>query len=174
MSLSGTPFPEGGAMELYLVQHGAAKHESEDPVRPLTEEGRQAVERLADFLAVRRLRIDRVEHSDKLRAQQTAEILAARLHPGDGLLQIAGLAPNDDVEPTRARLTEASGSLMLVGHLPHLSRLVSRLLGLDADRPVVHFQMGGVVRLEPDASRSWTVRWVLPPALLAAPDGVAD
>ena len=151
-------------MELYLVQHGAAKSESEDPARPLTEEGRRTVQRVAEFLAARGVRIDRVEHSDKLRAQQTAEILAARLHPAEGPLQVAGLAPNDDVEPTRARLMEESRSLMLVGHLPHLSRLVSRLLGLDADRPVVQFQMGGVVRLEGDASRTWTVRWVLPPA----------
>src|SRR2546428_602739 len=109
-------------MNLYLVQHGAAKSESDDPARPLTEEGRRAVERLAEFLAARAVRIDRVEHSDKLRARQTAEILALRLRPAEGRVQVAGLAPNDDVEPTRARLMVESGSLMLVGHLPHLGR----------------------------------------------------
>ena len=152
-------------MALYLLQHGAAKSASDDPARPLTEEGRRAVERAAEFLAARGVRVERVEHSDKLRAQQSAEILAVRLLPTDGRHQVAGLAPNDDVEPTRARLMEESRSLMLVGHLPHLSRLVSRLLGLDADRPVVQFQMGGVVRLDRDDSRTWTVRWVLPPKL---------
>jgi phosphohistidine phosphatase len=161
-------------MKLYLVQHGAAKSESEDPARPLTEEGRQTVERVAEFLAARSIRIDRVEHSDKLRARQTAEILAARLRPAEGPLQVAGLAPNDDVEPTRARLMEASGSLMLVGHLPHLGRLVSRLLGLDANRPMVQFQMGGVVHLERDAARTWIVRWVLPPDLVVPSGRVAD
>ncbi len=40
-------------MALYLVQHGAAKSESEDPVRPLTEEGRRVVERVAEFLVAR-------------------------------------------------------------------------------------------------------------------------
>jgi phosphohistidine phosphatase len=152
-------------MELYLVQHGAAKSEAEDPARPLAEEGRRAVERVAEFLVARGVRIDRVEHSDKLRAQQTAEILSARLHPPEGGFQVAGLAPNDDVEPIRARLMEESKSLMLVDHLPHLSRLVSRLLGLDADRSVVQFEMDGVVRLERDAARTWTVAWVLPPGL---------
>ncbi len=39
---------------------------------------------------------------------------------------------------------------MLVGHLPYLSRLVARLLGLPADKQVVRFEMGGVVRLEWD------------------------
>ena len=161
-------------MELYLVQHGAAKSESEDPARPLTEEGRQTVERLAEFLAARAVRIGRVEHSDKLRARQTAEILAVRLRAAEGRVQVTGLAPNDDVEPTRARLTEESGSLMLIGHLPDLGRLVSRLLGLDANRPVVQFQMGGVVRLDRDAARTWVVRWVLPPDLVAPSGGVAD
>jgi phosphohistidine phosphatase len=60
---------------------------------------------------------------------------------------------------------------MLVGHLPHLSRLVSRLLGLDADRTVVQFRMGGVTRLERDASGAWVVRWVLPPDLVGPAAG---
>src|SRR2546422_235471 len=80
-------------MRLYLVQHGAAKTEAEDPQRGITEEGRRAVERMADFLAALRLPLDRIEHSEKLRARQTAEILAARLRPAEGTRQIAGTAP---------------------------------------------------------------------------------
>jgi phosphohistidine phosphatase len=153
-------------MDLYLVQHGAATSESENPARPLTDEGRRTIEQVAEFLAARGVRVDRVEHSDKLRAQQTAEILAARLRPAEGSVQVAGLAPNDDVAPTHARLGEERRSLMLVGHLPHLSRLVSRLLGIDEDRTAVQFRMGGVVRLERDASGAWVVRWVLPSDLI--------
>jgi phosphohistidine phosphatase len=165
-------------MELYLVQHGAAKSEAEDPSRGLTPEGRRDVERMAEFLAplLAPRGIDRIEHSDKLRARQTAEILAARLQPIQGTQQVTGLAPNDDVEPVGVRLRQlaeprasASGSknLMLVGHLPHLSRLVSRLLGLDANRAVVRFQMAGVVCLDADETGQWTVRWVLPPEVLS-------
>jgi phosphohistidine phosphatase SixA len=36
---------------LYLVQHGDAKSEAEDPERPLTERGRSDVARLAALLA---------------------------------------------------------------------------------------------------------------------------
>jgi phosphohistidine phosphatase len=61
---------------------------------------------------------------------------------------------------------DGSGSVMVVGHLPHLGRLVSRLLGLDADRSVVRFQNAGVVCLDRDAAGSWSVRWVLPPELV--------
>ena len=109
------------------------------------------------------MRIGRVEHSDKLRARQTAEILAVRLRAAEGRVQVTGLAPNDGVEPTRVRLTEESGSLMLDGHLPHLGRLVSA--GWGSTRTVRWYR---------DAARTWVVRWVFPPDLVAPSGGVAD
>lgn len=153
-------------MQLYLVQHGAAKTEAEDPQRGLTDEGRRTVERMAEFLSSLRLQVDRIEHSEKLRARQTAEILAAHLKPAEGMRQVARIAPNDDVEPMRVRLEKESKNLMLVGHLPHLSRLVARLLGLGAERTVVQFQMGGVVRIDRVESGGWVVQWALVPELL--------
>lgn len=153
-------------MRLYLVQHGAAKSEAEDPQRGLTDEGRRTVERMVEFLAPLGLSIDLVEHSDKLRARQTAELLAARLGPVEGTRQVAGLAPNDDVEPVRARLQTESQNLILVGHLPFLSRLVARLLGLEASRVVVQFQMGGVVALHREEAGQWVLDWMLVPSLL--------
>ncbi len=156
-------------MHLYLVQHGAAKAETEDPQRGLTDEGRRTVERVAQFLSALRLTVDRIEHSDKLRARQTAEIFAAGLRPTEGTKQVAGIAPNDDVEPMRARLEKESNNLMLVGHLPYLSRLVARLLGLTADRTVVQFQMGGIVRMAREETGHWVVHWALVPELLPAP-----
>src|SRR5258707_13943162 len=81
-------------MHLYLVQHGASKSEAEDPQRSLTDEGRRTVEHMAEWLASLGVALDRIEHSDKLRARQTAEILAARLQPQDGTKQVsAGLRP---------------------------------------------------------------------------------
>ena len=121
-------------MHLYLVQHGAAKSKAEDPRRGLTDEGRRDVDRMAHFLAPLGLSLDRIEHSEKLRARQTAEILAARLQPAHGTHEIAGLTPHDDVEPVCARLQRESKNLMLVGHLPHLSHLASRLLVLGLRR----------------------------------------
>jgi phosphohistidine phosphatase len=153
-------------MAIYLVQHGAAKAEAEDPQRSLTDEGRRTVERMGEHLAKCRVVVDRIEHSDKLRARQTGEILAAKLRPAHGTVQVSGLAPNDDVEPTRERLNQETGILMLVGHLPHLSRLVSRLCSLPADQTLVRFQMGGVVKLERDASGRWVLCWMFTSELL--------
>ena len=50
---------------------------------------------------------------------------------------VAGMAPNDYVEPMRDRLQTESNNLMLVGHLPYLSRLVAMLLGVRKDHTVV-------------------------------------
>ena len=105
-------------MELYLVQHGAAKSEADDPHRGLTDEGRRDVERMAHCLAPLRLGLDRIEHSEKLRARQTAEVLAARLRPAEGTREIGGLAPHDDVKPVYVRLQLESKNLMLVGQVP--------------------------------------------------------
>ena len=153
-------------MQLYLVQHGAAKTEAEDPQRGLTDVGRRAVERMSEFLSGLRLPLDRIEHSEKLRARQTAEILAVHLRPFAGTKQIAGISPNDDVEPMWGRLVKESKNLRLVGHLPYLSRLVARLLGLAAEKQVVRFQMGGVVRLERDQADEWLIHWMVTPDLL--------
>ena len=154
-------------MRLYLVQHGAAKSEAEDPQRILTAEGSKTVEDMAQYLSQVTLHVDRIEHSDKQRARQTAEILAAHLHPAEGTWQVAGLAPTDDVGPMRERLQHESKSLMIVGHLPYLSRLVSALLGVQQDRTLVAFQMGGVVHLDRDNNGEWRVRWILAPELLS-------
>ena len=152
-------------MELYLVQHGASS-EAKDPERSLTDEGRRTVRRVAEHLAAVGLALDRIEHSYKLRARQTADILAAQLHPANGTVQVSGLAPNDDVEPTSARLNQETRAIMLVGHLPHLSRLVSRLFSRQADQTVVQFQMGSVVKLDRDAAGHWALCWMFTPELL--------
>jgi len=153
-------------MQLYLVQHGAAKTEAEDPERGLTNEGARTVERVAEFLSALRLQVHRIDHSDKLRAVQTAEILSRRLRPIEGTQQLAGMAPNDDVEPMLSRLKRESSNLMLVGHLPYLSRLVGQLLGFRADRTIVQFQMGGVVCLDRGEGGQWVLKWALIPELL--------
>ncbi len=154
-------------MAIYLVQHGAAKTEAEDPQRSLTDEGRNTVERVGEHLGKCGFTLDRIEHSDKLRARQTAEILAAKLLAPHGAVQVSGLAPNDDVEPTCVRLNQETGTVMLVGHLPHLSRLVSRLCSLPAEHTLVRFQMGGVVKIERDASGRWVLCWMFTPDLLS-------
>jgi len=64
----------------------------------------------------------------------------------------------------RAGLAKESKNLVLVGHLPYLSRLVARLLGLPADKQVVRFQMGGVLDRDTKPAVSETIKELIPHA----------
>lgn len=149
-------------MELYLVQHGEAKPGDEDPARPLTEAGAAVVERMAVFAARSGVKVDEVRHSGKLRAMQTAEILAETLDPAGGVQAVLGLNPQDDVATMADGLHREDGRLMLVGHLPFLSRLAGLLVAGDPEAEVVRFRNAGVVRLTRH-DETWTVEWVVPP-----------
>ncbi len=154
-------------MDCYLVQHGEAKPEQEDPARPLTDRGRREVERVALAVKCSGVEIAEIVHSGKLRAQQTAELLAAVLPPARGVRAVAGLAPMDDLAAARALLDRAEAPAMLVGHLPHLSRLTSLLLVGDPTREIVSFRMGAIVCLGRDEA-TWRLKWILTPELITA------
>jgi phosphohistidine phosphatase len=147
---------------LYLVQHGEAVAESVDPARPLSEQGRATIEQVATWAARHGLKVDQIRHSGKLRAEQTAAIFADKLCPGGGVSVQPGMAPNDDVRPVADAIAACSGSIMLVGHLPFLSRLASLLLIEDSQRPLIQVTNGGLVGLVRDADR-WTLTCVVPP-----------
>jgi phosphohistidine phosphatase len=153
-------------MELYLVQHGEAKSKAEDPQRPLTERGREEVQRVAAFTAKAGLKVNQIRHSGKRRAEETASILAEHLSPAEGVLAIPGLAPMDDVRPIAKALQKETAPLMLVGHLPFVDRLAGLLVTGAPDRSVVRFRMGGIVCLE-GAGDDWAVKWVVRPELVA-------
>jgi phosphohistidine phosphatase len=148
-------------VKLYLVQHGQAKAEHDDPERPLTAGGIDDVDRVAR-LAVGQLDIRpaRVLHSGKTRARQTAESWGGLLDVD--VEQADALAPNDDPTIWVGRLAKENDDIMLVGHLPHLARLAALLLLGAADRPVIQFHQGGLVALE-RTDEGWVAEVVLPP-----------
>jgi phosphohistidine phosphatase len=159
-------------MDLYLVQHGEAKPESEDSTRPLTERGRQDVEDVARAAARLGLRISVIRHSGKLRAKQTAEVFVAALRPPLGLQELAGVSPNDPPTMAAATVAEASEPWLLVGHLPHLSRLTSLLLVDDPERPLVAFRPGALIALTRGGG-AWQLRSILTPEIARAAGGSA-
>lgn len=71
-------------MRFYLVQHAEAKREEEDPSRPLTDRGRKESIKVASYAARIGVRIEKIIHSGKLRALQTAEIMTEHLNPPGG------------------------------------------------------------------------------------------
>ncbi len=149
-------------MDFYLVRHGEAEPEHLDPRRPLTDGGRAGVEKVARAAVARRLKIAEILHSDKLRAKETAEILARFLSPARGVQEISGLAPEDDPLLAKAELEAADQSLMLVGHLPHVGRLAALLLVGDSEKKIVDFAPATMICLSRE-SGIWRLGWTLSP-----------
>ena len=115
-------------MRVYLIQHGASKSEEEDPQRRLTDKAIGEVENVAQFLRPLKLGVDAVWHSGKARAQQTGELLAEAVGAGARIVQREGLGPKDRVTTTKEALEQTGGDVMIVGHLPFLSKLVALLV----------------------------------------------
>ena len=154
-------------MKLYLVQHGEAKKKSEDRKRPLTEQGRDDVARVAAFARRAGVEIHQIRHSGKRRAEETATILGEHLEPADGVVAIEGLAPKGDVRRVAEFLGRETRPFMFVGHRPFMDRLAGFLVAGDKERSVVRFAQGGIVCLERDPeTRAWVVRWVVTPDLI--------
>ncbi len=154
-------------MRLYLVQHAEAKRKEEDPSRPLSEKGEQDIRRVAKYAEKHlRIQVEQIVYSGKLRAKQTAEVLAERLNPVKGVTVAEGLEPLADPRVWESQLAETIEDIMIVGHLPHLSKLTSHLLTGDETKEVVTFRMAGITYLERDESGRWTVRWMITPEII--------
>lgn len=153
-------------MKLCLVQHGEAKAEAEDPQRPLTEKGKVEVEKVAGVAKKLGVKPSHIFHSGKLRAEQTAKIIASVLEISRKPEAVSGLNPNDDVQPWAMKISERKEDLMLVGHLPFMGRLASLLLSGSEDAGIVQFRYGAIVCLEREMEGTWRLQWILTPELV--------
>lgn len=153
-------------MYLYLVQHGEAKKEEEDPARGLTDKGIQDVQRAAAFARKMGLKISCIFHSGKTRAMQTAQILADQLKPVKGIAQADNLAPMDDPSIWVKRIADMNEDIMLVGHLPYMAKLASLLLCGDREKTFVDFKMGGIVCHKRLDDGRWMLDWMIVPEIL--------
>ena len=154
-------------MKLYLARHGLALDSDVDPQRSLSEQGKAEVQLVAGQLSGAGVRVTRVWHSGKARAQQTAGLLARRLAPGAAVQAITGLAPNDPVDEFAVDADVWQEDTLVVGHLPFMGRLMSLLLTGNEDRLRSQFPAAGVACLERDATGSWVLHWLLGPAQCA-------
>lgn len=154
-------------MECFLVQHAEAKPKEADPDRSLTEAGVEAAKRMSDWAGRAGVEVYEIRHSGKTRAEQTASILAQKLEPRAGVAAVSGIDPLDDPTPLAAELHSRAESVMLVGHLPFLSRLTGLLLAGDPERPVVAFENAGIVCLRRSQDR-WSLCWAVVPRVLDA------
>ena len=155
-------------MDVYLVQHAQAKSTEQDAACPLSEEGVANIERASAYAEKLGFAIDRIYHSGKLRAKQTAEILARHLGVADKVETKKGLDPSDSVAPITDWLgrlsSEGIRNILIVGHLPFLDKLTSLLVAGTEDAHVVAFQNAGIVKLVPKSAGSgYSIQWIITP-----------
>jgi len=144
---------------LLLVHHGDAVGPEVDAMRPLSSQGRAATNRLAFAAADRGAKPDVIWHSGKLRARQTAELFWKACNPFAPLTAERGLLPDDPPQWMSDRLTGETRSILVVGHMPYLPRLLAWLVdGAGASQR--GFPLNGCVALESDGDR-WKELWRL-------------
>jgi phosphohistidine phosphatase len=152
-------------MALYLVQHGKSLPKDIDPEKGLSEEGGQEVLRMTNVAENYGVNVQKIKHSGKTRAKQTAEKIAGILGKGQQLVEeMPGLKPLDPVEPIAESL-KPEDNLMLVGHLPFMQRLTGYLTVGDTSATVFKFQNAGIVCLDKDEEEGvgWYIKWTLMP-----------
>jgi phosphohistidine phosphatase len=160
----------GPGLQLYLLRHADAGNpeawRGDDAARPLSDKGYRQAERLALHLSLAEFQSDRIISSPRVRALQTAEIVASALGLDvlvddrlGGSLSVDGVATilGDAGDPPRP---------VLVGHDPDFSELLSTLTGGSLD-----MKKGALARVDlPDGLRpgGGRLRWLLPPDALPA------
>ncbi len=153
-------------MRFYLVQHGDAVPKEVNPDRPLSEQGIKDVMRVASFLKKAGVRVSRILHSGKLRAEGTAELLATAIGPEVKVEAAPGLDPLYPPEGLAQKAAEWDEDTMVVGHLPFMAKLASRLLTGGKTQGAVGFTPGTVVCFERREAWEWILVWMVRPELL--------
>ena len=150
-------------MKLFLVRHGDAVSSDVEPARPLSEAGKAVVSKVGKHLKGLGIRADEIRCSTKVRAIQTAQIIAEEIAPGTAPAETQGLKPNDPVEPVAGELEKATQDTMIVGHLPFLPTLAARLLGESKPPEPIGFPTAGVVALVRNAEGIWSAEYQIWP-----------
>jgi phosphohistidine phosphatase len=162
-------------MRLLVIRHAIAEDEATwaatgepDERRPLTRAGRKKMRRAARGLRRVVRAIALLGTSPLVRAVQTAEIVA-RVYGRVTPLTIDALTPERPPADFLAWLADAAPGrdvIAVVGHEPHLSGLVSWLLGGRDEPSFVELEKGAACLLRFDgepAKGSACLEWLLPP-----------
>ncbi len=154
-------------MEIYLVRHGAAYIKEEDPERHLNNDGLNQCHLTGRALRRLDIMFDLIVSSPKVRARQTAEIIAEEVnYPNKEIKITETLQPATDPKETISFLNELTDmkKVLLAGHLPLLGNLASELLSKSSDISF-HFETGTVclIEVEHPISYAGDFCWFLSP-----------
>lgn len=150
-------------MKLYVARHGDYFMDTTQQLDVLTENGINEMTVLANFLNPLNLQVSNILHSEKFRAQQSAEILAKGFHCEQAIQLQAGLNPNDDAKAFANEIAHWDVDVLIVSHLPFVGRLISELVTHNENNTMIDFKPGTLVCLEQLEHTRWIINWVLTP-----------
>ena len=153
-------------MLLYLVRHGEALSQAEDPHRGLSKEGHSNVQKIAGLFSPKQVSIEEIYHSKKLRAKQTASILSSAFAPSIPLQTLEELDPEATIQPVVERINTTSKNIMLVGHNPFMETLAAYLLSNQTKKPILQFSAGSIACLRRNSPSDWILYWALDPHMI--------
>ena len=160
-------------MDLYVLRHGVAEDRgsagcANDGERPLTAKGARRMARQVRGLRSLEVSIDVVVTSPLVRAVQTAEVVHEGLAVTGRLVTSNALAPGGSPSQLVSHLATGYSSaddVMVVGHEPYLSSLISVLTTGDPE-PVVRLRKGALCKLRlpaPKYGRCGWIEWSMTP-----------
>lgn len=135
-------------MRLYLVRHGKAEdHSKNDHDRQLTPGGAKRLQTEAQVLA--RLGIDptRIYSSPRVRARQTAEIIASALGKQVEISEEVNFGFSLESVMKLVDGLPPDAEVMFVGHNPSTAQVVHALTGAN-----VEMKVGGLARIDLDTA----------------------
>lgn len=155
-------------MKMYFLRHGVAVESDEwqgdDATRPLTSDGRKAMEREAKAIAQMEIEPELLITSPLARAKETAAIAGEELKMEP--IEDKRLAGGFGMQALSQILREHADarSIMLVGHEPDFSGVIGELIGGGR----VEIKKGGLARVDVDGAslQSGKLVWLIPPKAL--------
>ena len=150
-------------MKLYFLRHGEADWpdwKRPDDERPLTKRGKREMREVAKFLDRLKVRPELIVTSPLPRAAQTAEIAAEHLKAK--VRKDESLAPGFDRSDLQIVVKRHGATvLMLVGHEPDFTNIISGLTGA-----CLKLSKAGIALVEMDPhSEQGKLLWLFPPRL---------
>lgn len=129
-------------MDIYILRHGKAEVNvpgGSDADRQLTKKGRDEILAAAHWIAAQELRFDLIAASPLARAQETAAIVADVLGVAEKMRTWKALAPGGSPDTVCREIGRhpVGSSILLVGHEPLLSSLISRIIAGDTQAGIV-------------------------------------
>ena len=134
-------------MDLFILRHGKAEKSSDDTsdaARTLTRDGKKEVKNVAQWMKENNIRFDAIATSPLKRAWGTAKIVAAVLDQKDRLTVWNELAPGGDPDTVCYHASEygENATVLIIGHEPGLSLLISKIIGDHANGSITLAKAG--------------------------------